>query len=150
MGLSGANHHWTAADDALLGTISDKEAARRIGLTPLSILRRRRKLGIAVYKPIPPKAREIQPIKRTNPSPNGEKRIADMEAGEYAKVANRMRAELGGRKPIPRKRVARRPRARPLLVPIDDLLNGKRIQDLNADEWLALAREITRLKRSGP
>jgi hypothetical protein len=150
MGASGVNHDWTAAEDALLGKISDNEAARRIGLTPLSICRRRRKLGIASYKPFPQKPRESPPIKHATPSSNADKRIANMEAGEYAMVANQMRAGLCGKKPIPPKQMARRPRARPLLVPLDDLLDGKRIQDLNADELLALAREIARLKRSDP
>ena len=51
MGLTGVNHNWTAAEDALLGKMLDGEAARRIGLTPLSIYLRRKKLGIPAYKP---------------------------------------------------------------------------------------------------
>ena len=44
-------HNWTQEEDALLGKVSDGEAARQIGLAPLTILLRRRELGIAAYKP---------------------------------------------------------------------------------------------------
>jgi hypothetical protein len=52
MGASGVNHNWTAAEDALLGTIPDGEIARRIGLTPLSVL--------------DPKARPLAQVTRAN------------------------------------------------------------------------------------
>lgn len=41
-------HKWTKAEDALLGTISDRRAAAKIGVTAGQVLNRRRKLGIPV------------------------------------------------------------------------------------------------------
>ena len=68
MGISGINHKWTAAENALLGKMPDSEAARRIGLTPLSIFRRRTKLGIPAYKPPIPKARKkLAPRAKSKP-----------------------------------------------------------------------------------
>ncbi len=69
MGPTGVNHNWTAAEDALLGKMSDGEAARRIGLTPLSIFRRRTKLGIPAYKPPIPKPRKKLAVRRAKSKP---------------------------------------------------------------------------------
>lgn len=44
------NFRWTKATDALLGTATDAEIARRIGVTILSVLKRRRKLGIPPFQ----------------------------------------------------------------------------------------------------
>jgi len=64
----GRNHNWIAADDALLGTLPDPAVARRIGLTPLSIFRRRTKLGIPAYKPPIPKPRKkVVPRAKSKP-----------------------------------------------------------------------------------
>ena len=49
--MSGLNHKWTAAEDALLGKMIDREVARRISLKPLSMLNRRKKLGIMLRLP---------------------------------------------------------------------------------------------------
>jgi len=119
MGHSGINHKWTAEEDALLGTVSDGDAARRIGLTPLSVFNRRKRLqipGVTKEVPHPPYSPAKTRIRKLQRTP---------------------------------RRVKRRPR-RPLPVPLSGLLDGKRIRDLSADEFLAVAREVNRLKRSGP
>jgi len=51
-GRNGVNHNWTAAEDALLGTMADREAARRIDVTTLSVFKRRKKLHIRAVKEI--------------------------------------------------------------------------------------------------
>lgn len=45
-----AKFRWTAADDALLGTATDAEVAKRIGITMLSVFKRRQKLGIPPHQ----------------------------------------------------------------------------------------------------
>src|SRR5580765_6346580 len=68
MGLTGVNRKWTAAEDAQLGKLPDPEVARRIGLTPLSIFRRRTKLGIPAYKPpIPNPRKKVAPRAKSKP-----------------------------------------------------------------------------------
>jgi hypothetical protein len=69
MGLTGVNHNWTAAENALLGKLPDPDVARRIGLTPLSIFRRRTKLGIPAYKPPIPKPRKKLAVRRAKSKP---------------------------------------------------------------------------------
>lgn len=69
MGRSGINHKWTAKENGLLGKASDGEVARRIGLTPLSIFRRRTKLGIPAYKPPIPKGRKKSVVPRAKSKP---------------------------------------------------------------------------------
>jgi len=55
-------HDWTPEDDAILGTISDHEIARRMGLSWYVVRARRVKLGIPTYSKsqsatrIPPEA----------------------------------------------------------------------------------------------
>jgi len=106
MGANGVNHRWTKALDALLGTMPDHKVAQRIGVTPLSVFKRRKKLG-------------IRAVNRAKPPP------------PLAKASARK----------PRSRI-KRPRARSLEVPLSQLLNGRRIRDLSADEYLAVARLI--------
>jgi hypothetical protein len=72
-----------------------------------------------------------------------------MKPDEYVEAANRMRAKLGGPRPKPRKIAKQIPPPRPLAVPLADLLNGKRIRDMTASEYLAAAKLIDRLKRFG-
>jgi hypothetical protein len=92
--MSGVDHNWTAAEDALLGTMIDREVARRIGLTPLSVLNRRKKLGISAARPTRP----------SRPPKIKSKPIGKMKPRDYVKAANRARAKLGGRKPKRRKK----------------------------------------------
>ena len=40
------HHAWTPEEDALLGTVTDREVARRLGVAPVIILNRRKFLGI--------------------------------------------------------------------------------------------------------
>jgi len=94
----GANRKWAAAEDALLGKLPDPEVARRLGIGKLSVLKRRKKLGI-------PAAKLRRPIK---PMFRGGMRV-------------------------------RLPKA----------LIEKPIGDLTANEFLAAAREISRLRQSG-
>ena len=57
MSSSGVNHNWTAADDALLGKMPDGQVAQRIGVTPLSVFNRRKRLRIpAINRDAPPPA----------------------------------------------------------------------------------------------
>ena len=43
--------HWTADEDRLLGTMSDRDAAKRLGRQRGTIYKRRRKLRIAPFCP---------------------------------------------------------------------------------------------------
>jgi hypothetical protein len=139
---TGVNHNWTAGEDALLGTMIDREVARRIGLTPLSISNRRKKLGIPPARP----TRPARPGKIM-----GKKPIGKMTAKDYVKAANRARAKVGGRKRKPRKPQP----ARPLPVALPDLIDGKRIRDLSPEQYveavqhLEAVRLINRLQRYG-
>jgi hypothetical protein len=45
----GAPRRFTPADDALLGTMSDAQVARQLGMLPASVSQRRRLLGITVW-----------------------------------------------------------------------------------------------------
>jgi hypothetical protein len=46
----GLNRAWTAAEDALLGKLSEPEIAPRLHTTRVTVLKRRKKLGIAPCK----------------------------------------------------------------------------------------------------
>src|SRR5262245_14802199 len=63
-----ANRKWTAAEDALLGKLSDSEVARRIGVTPLSIFNRCKRLRVPAFMkrvpstPFPVRSRESESV----------------------------------------------------------------------------------------
>jgi hypothetical protein len=106
----------------------------------LSILNRRKKLGIPAA------------VKRVSPDMIGSKHMGKMKTRDYAKAANRTRAKRGGRsrKPTPKaqRKAQKPPSIRPLPVPLSEVLGGKRIKELTADEFLAAAQLIWKLKRS--
>lgn len=41
---------WTRTEDAMLGTMSDQNASRLIGVTQPCVSKRRKELGVAAYK----------------------------------------------------------------------------------------------------
>jgi len=87
----GRNHNWTAADDALLGKLPDTEVARRLGITKLSVLKRRTKLGIAAAKLRAPVKRLLRGAMRVSlPKALAEKPIRDLTADEYLAAAQRI------------------------------------------------------------
>jgi hypothetical protein len=42
-------HTWKPAEDRLLGTASDRNIAKRIGVTALSVFNRRKRLGVPAF-----------------------------------------------------------------------------------------------------
>jgi len=87
----GRNHNWIAADDALLGKLPDPEVARRLGITKLRVLKRRKKLGISAAKLRAP----VKPVLRCAmraplPKDLAEKPVRDLTADEYLAAAQRI------------------------------------------------------------
>jgi hypothetical protein len=107
----GINRNWTAAEDALLGTASDRNVARQIGVTELSVFNRRKRLGIPAFTksvPPPPFPVPIPCVRKPRPKyfPRGKKQsitlpkaidgkpIRDMTPDEYlaaAQLINRIK-----------------------------------------------------------
>ena len=48
--VSQRSNGWTAAQDALLGTLPDEQLALRIGRTLMAVAARRRQLGVPLYR----------------------------------------------------------------------------------------------------
>jgi hypothetical protein len=87
----GTNRKLTAAEDALLGKLSDKEIARGLGIGKLSVFKRRKKLGISATKvraAVRPTLRGG--MKNALPKRLGERPIGELTADEYLAAAQQI------------------------------------------------------------